>query len=136
LKFLLVANLQKQILFLSYAYYGFIHDYTIMKSEFDPCLGYWFDEHHLYVDLGFLGIRKDYCEKANIPCKRSKKHDLTPEQKQHNQHVSKIRIKVEHSIGGMKRYRVLSDRLRMKSVIRYNQIAGICAGIWNFQLTG
>jgi hypothetical protein len=31
---------------------------------------------------------------------------------------------------------VLSDRLRMKSVIRYNQIAGICAGIWNFQLTG
>lgn len=133
---LLLTNLKKQILFLSYAYYGTCHDYRMLKEEFDPEQGLWFDEHHLYVDLGFLGIGKDYSQAVHIPCKRSKNKELSAEQKEQNRAVSKIRIKVEHSIAGMKRYRVLSDRLRIRSVIRYNQIAGICAGIWNYNLTG
>jgi hypothetical protein len=121
---------------LSYAYHGACHDYSILKEEFNPEEGIWFDDHHLYVDLGFLGIGKDYDEKIYVPFKRSKKRELSEEQKERNRNISKIRIKVEHSIGGMKRFRILSDRLRMRSIIRYNQIAGICAGIWNFQLTG
>lgn len=132
----MLTNLKKQILFLSYAYYGTCHDYRMLKEEFNPNQGLWFDEHHLYVDLGFSGIGKDYSEQIHIPHKRSKKKELSEEQKEKNRAISKIRIKVEHSIGGMKRYRILSDRLRIRSVIRYNQIAGICAGIWNFNLTG
>ena len=107
----------------------------MLKEEFNPELGGWFDDHHVLVDLGFLGIQKDYHEKVLIPAKKSKKKPLSEMQKYANRCISKVRIKVEHAIGGMKRFRILSDRLRMKSVIRYNQIAGICAGIWNFQLT-
>jgi len=87
------------------------------------------------VDLGFLGIKKLYDGEIRIPNKKSKKKELTQEQKIKNKSISKIRIKVEHSIGGMKRYRILSDRLRSKDMTRYNQIAGICAGLWNFILT-
>lgn len=133
---LLLTNVKKQILFLSYAYYGTCHDYSMLKEELKPQQGLWFDEHHLYVDLGFLGICKDYDQNVHIPCKRSKKKELSTEQKEQNRAISRVRIKVEHSIAGMKRYRILSDRLRIRSVVRYNQIAGICAGIWNYNLTG
>ena len=127
LKLLLLANPEKRILFLSYAYHGSCHDYRMLKEEFNPEQGIWFDEHHLFVDLGFLGINKDYDEKILIPFKRKRKQILTEEQKKHNKDISKIRIKVEHSIGGMKRFRILSDRLRMRNMIRYNQVSGICA---------
>jgi DDE superfamily endonuclease len=129
-----LTNADKRILFLSNAHHGSHHDYKMLKTEFKPEVGVWFDEQQFYVDLGFLGITKDYCDKVNIPNKRSKKKELSLEQKEQNRSVSKIRIKVEHSIGGMKRYRILSDRLRLRNLTRYNQIAGICAGIWNFAL--
>ena len=130
-----LTNTDKKILFISEAYHGSCHDYTMLKNEFDPTKGNWFDNFDLLVDLGFLGIQKDYCPKVKIPIKKPKKKTLTESQKAYNKSVSQIRIKVEHSIGGLKRYRILADRLRMKSMVRYNQIAGICAGLWNYLLT-
>ena len=130
-----MTNPEKRILFLSHAYHGSCHDYRILKEEFNSDQGVWFDEHHLYVDLGFVGIQKDYDQKIFIPQKRKRKQELTQEEKSKNKEISKIRIKVEHSIGGLKRFRILADRLRMRSIVRYNQITGICAGIWNFQLS-
>lgn len=127
--------MDKKILFLSEAYHGSCHDYRMLKNEFDPSKGKWFDDFNLLVDLGFLGIQKDYCQHVKIPIKKPRKKTLTESQKAYNKSVSQIRIKVEHSIGGLKRYRILADRLRMRSMIRYNQIAGICAGLWNFILT-
>jgi hypothetical protein len=44
------------------------------------------------------------------------------------------RIIVEHSIGGMKRYRILSDRLRLHDFDFYDVILGVCAGLWNYHL--
>ena len=45
------------------------------------------------------------------------------------------RIGVEHSLAGLKRYRVLSDRLRLHSLDLYDQILGVGAGWWNFYLS-
>lgn len=42
---------------------------------------------------------------------------------------------VDHSIGGMKRYRILSDRLRIHDCGMYNKVVEVCAGLWNFNLT-
>ena len=120
---------------MSEAYHGSVHDYAMLKNEFDPKEANWFDNFELLVDLGFLGIKKDYPAKVKMPAKKPRKKDLTKEQKEYNRSVSQIRIKVEHSIGGLKRYRVLSDRLRMRNMTRYNQTSGICAGLWNFTLT-
>ena len=120
---------------MSEAYHGAVHDYAMLKNEFNPDEGNWFENFELLVDLGFLGIKKDYSANVKMPTKKPRKKELTKEQKEYNKSVSQIRIKVEHSIGGLKRYRILSDRLRMRNMTRYNQVSGICAGLWNFILT-
>ncbi|MFK7810665.1 MAG: transposase family protein [Saprospiraceae bacterium] len=138
-----MSNIEKRILYLSVPYCGSVHDYKMMKDEFDPDKKYWFNEHGLFVDLGFLGVEKDYeINQVHIPFKRPKrkskkdsKIEFTEAQKTHNKSVSKIRIKVEHAIGGLKRYRFLSDRLRCRNAGFYSTVAGIAAGLWNFQLT-
>ncbi len=135
MKLLCFTNHSKRILYLSEAYHGSCHDFKMLKEEFNPGQENWFGKIEVLVDLGFLGIQIQFSKAVKIPFKRSKKKELTEDQKRYNKSISQIRIKVEHSIGGMKRYRILSDRLRMKSMVRYNQIAGICAGLWNFNLT-
>lgn len=133
---MILANAKKRINFLSEAYCGSAHDYAILKSEMPPEKQIWFDEHHLHVDLGFLGICKDYpAQQISIPFKKSKNKPLTKDHKKDNKRKCSIRVTVEHSIGGLKRYRFLSDRLRCRDIQLYNLVAGVCAGLWNFCLT-
>ena len=133
---MILANEKKKIKFLSEAYCGSAHDYAILKSELPPERRIWFDEYNLHTDLGFLGICKDYsAQKINIPFKKSKNKPLTEDHKKENKQMSSVRVTVEHSIGGLKRYRFLSDRLRCRNIQLYNLAAGICAALWNFCLT-
>jgi len=105
-----------------------------MKEVFPPDKN-WFEIFNIRVDLGFLGIVSDYLSKSiNIPHKKPKKSELTEEQKLENKAMSSERIVVEHSIGGLKRYRILSDRLRIHLIDYYDEILGVCAGLWNFYL--
>lgn len=107
----------------------------MLKEEFDPNEGLWFDENECYVDLGFLGIQKDYTQRVRIPHKKPKGGKLDDKQKKQNRESSKERIVVEHVIGGMKRYFILQNQSRIRNVARYNQVTGICAGLWNFSIT-
>ena len=107
----------------------------MFKEEFPPEQD-WFRDFPVRVDLGFLGIEKDYvCKDLLLPNKKKKKQELSPEQKQENQLRASEGIAVEHAIGGMKRYRILSDRLRVQDIKLYNVVLGVCAGLWNFYLT-
>jgi len=107
----------------------------MFKEEFPPAQD-WFKDFQVRVDLGFLGIEKEYaCKELLLPNKKKKKQELSPEQKRENKLLASERIAVEHALGGMKRYRVLSDRLRVQDVKLYNVILGVCAGLWNFYLT-
>ena len=109
--------------------------YRIFKEEFPPEQN-WFENHRVRVDLGFQGMADDYvCKELNIPNKKKKKEELTPEQKEENKLLAGERIFVEQALGGMKRYRILSDRLRIHDLNLYNEILGVCAGLWNFYLT-
>jgi hypothetical protein len=57
------------------------------------------------VDLGITGTKNLLPqEQVQLGHKKPKNKELTKEQKLHNQHVSKVRVVVEHAIGGMKRY--------------------------------
>jgi hypothetical protein len=133
---LILANARKQIKYLSLAYDGSAHDYAILKNELPPKDRLWFDDHSIHVDLGFQGICKDYIgERFSIPFKKSKNKPLTDEQKNTNKVKSSYRVYVEHSIGGLKRYRFLSDRLRCRDIQLYDLVAGVCAGLWNFCIT-
>lgn len=124
----------KKILYLSYCYVGKTHDYRMLKEEFPPAEG-WFKNFEVRLDLGYLGFAKDYeCRQAYLPTKAYKKRPLTDEQKLTNREYSRQRIGIEHSIGRMKRYRILSDRLRMHDFVTYDDVLEICAGLWNFYL--
>ena len=107
----------------------------MFKLEFPPTQP-WFVNFNVRLDLGFLGFDKDYeCGKLYLPNKKPKNQELTTEKKEENKLLAKERIVVEHSIAGLKRYRILSDRLRMHDLDLYNQVLGVCAGLWNFRLS-
>ena len=124
------------IRYLSSSYQGRNHDYRLLKEEFPPdenC----FANINVKVDHGYLGIAKDYiCKSISIPYKNTKNNPLTDEQKLSNKTMASERIIVEYSIGGMKRYRILSDRLRLHDFDLYNVILGVWVGLWNYFLLG
>ena len=107
----------------------------MLKEEFPPNNN-WFENFKVRVDLGYQGFDKDYiCKEVYLPKKASKKHPLTREQKLSNQELASQRIDVEHSIGRIKRYRILSDRLRMHDFDAYDDILEVCAGLSNFYIS-
>jgi hypothetical protein len=119
--------------------FGKTHDFNMLQNEFKPETP-WFCTHRVRIDLGFQGFEKNYKTlETFIPFKKKRKKkgqksELTSEQKEQNKQYGKERIFVEHSIGGAKRYRILIDRLRYKSLSFINTVVGICAGLWNFTI--
>lgn len=133
---MVLSTTDKRIKYLSYCYHGSTHDFTLLKEELPPDRGGWFKKNEVHVDLGYQGIAKQYqCAKLFIPTKKLKGAELTKKQKKQNKKKSQKRIVVENAIGGMKRYRFLSDRARCHSIRLYNKIAGVAAGLWNYNLT-
>ena len=63
-----------------------------------------------------------------MPHKKPKGKKLTKEQKDENTQLASERVIVEHSIGGLKRYRILSDRLRVKNRELYDDVLGYVLG--------
>ena len=117
-----------------------MHDYTLLKSEFDVNLGL-FDDYRTLVDLGYLGMNKDYFTNSiQLPHRNprtSKKNphtELTQEQKQENHQHATIRVKVENAIAGSKRLGVVAQVYRNKSLAFNDRVMAIACGIWNFHL--
>jgi hypothetical protein len=60
--------------------------------------------------------------------------ELTPPEKAMNRRISSIRIRIEHAIGGVKRYRIVKDKIRLlKDGIR-DPMMETCCGLHNFRL--
>jgi hypothetical protein len=136
-----ISTLTTYILYVGVIFRGKNNDYGMFKQEFKPGLN-WFKNFRVYVDLGYLGFADDYKTKELlIPYKkpRNSKNNpnptLTEEQKKHNKNVSRIRVKVEHAIGGMKRYKCFSDKYRNKIDDTKSFFKILSAGLWNFNLS-
>jgi hypothetical protein len=133
---MLISTKDKTIKYLSHCCGGKKHDFSLLKQEFPPELP-WFKKFKIKVDLGYLGIVNQYnCKGVSIPHKKSKNNPLKEEEKLINRQFASERIFVEHSIAGLKRFRLLSDRLRIHDIDLYDEIFGVCAGLWNFYLAG
>jgi hypothetical protein len=131
---MIISTESREIKYISSCSGGRLHDYRLLKEAFPPDKD-WFKNFFIKVDLGYLGIVKDYqCKNIAIPYKKTKNNPLTETQKSENKMMASEKIKVEYSIGGMKRYRILSDRLRIHLIDFYDDILGVCAGLWNFYL--
>ncbi len=143
----IISTACKLILFLGYTVAGSRHDYGRLKEEFlldeqaQDGLVQWFRTFKLWVDLGYLGIQKDYdALEINIPHKKPRKSNanpnptLTDEQKEENRALSRLRVVVEHAIGGMKRFAILTQRFRNRKDTFVDTVAVIGAGLWNWKL--
>ena len=124
-------------MYVSSLYSGSCHDYEILKQCF-TAQDDWFKRLIVRVDLGFQGFADLYrCKKLFIPVKKKRvkkgcSNELSEGQKQLNKEQAQQRVGIEHSIGGMKRYRILCNRLRIKTTGLIDSIVGVCAGLWNF----
>jgi hypothetical protein len=112
-----------------------------MKKVFDPKSN-WFDLVNVWLDLGFQGAENDYRSKSkiNLPRKRLRKSKnnpkpkLTAAQVKHNRKLARIRVPVEHAIGGMKAFHCLTHRIRnhLDTIIEY--LFWLPAGLWNLKI--
>lgn len=132
---MILGTPNRYIHYVSKAWQGKFHDYRQLKHHFPPDQP-WFTELSIELDLGYQGVQKDYdCQELSQPTKKPKGGELTAGEKADNRQKSSSRIRIEHAIGGLKRYRYLSDRLRTRKVDLYESSLLICAGLWNFILT-
>ena len=117
---------QKRIVHVSKTKPGAVHDFAVYKEE--PPIP---RDSTALADSGYQGLDKIHA-RTEIPFKASKKNPLDSEDKIYNRALSRIRVKVEHVIGQLKSFKVLSERYRNKNR-RYNLKFNIIAGIVNLK---
>jgi predicted xylose isomerase-like sugar epimerase len=66
-----------------------------------------------------------------LPKKATKLHPLSEEEKASNRRLSQLRVKVEHAIGRLKHFKILSERFR-HPLDSYDDIFAVIAGLVNF----
>ena len=127
-------------MFLGKTTHGSQHDYSLFKEEFPPKKK-WFKGLKIRLDSGYTGFKKDYeCKRAELPIKRhyctknNPNATLSEEAKLFNKKSGSKRVVVEHSIGGMKRYRILKNTIRSKSMALIDSHILSCAALWNFYI--
>ena len=93
------------------------------------------DRIRIWLDRGYQGTGKDLPGATlMIPYKRSKNHRiLTTEQKEHNHLVNSTRVRVEHSIGRLKRYARLTDPYD-GTISQFNHEFNVITGLMNLHL--
>lgn len=101
---------------------GTVHDIIIRRRG--PPLP---ENAHAYADSGYQGYQVDH-PAIDIPYKKPKKGTLSKEEKEYNHALSCFRVRVEHTIGRMKKFRILNDRFRYprsRHSVKFSIIAGM-----------
>ena len=131
-KNIIVSDEHKRILLVSPTKPGRRHDKNctdriLLLDHSPPDIGVW-------GDSGFQGMQHQHPN--TVIAKRGRKGSpLTVAEKRDNHVISSFRVVVENAIGGMKRYRSMTDTLRNKIGIFDDRIAVVTAGIWNYHLS-
>ncbi|MEH2125241.1 transposase family protein [Nostoc sp.] len=121
----------KRVLVLSKAREGKVHDKRQLDEE--KLVDFVPDEVPIHVDLGFQGLQKEFVN-IRIPDKKPRGKQLTEEQKQSNREKSSDRVKCEHTISGIKRYKVATAVYRNHIRDLDDRFMLTAAGLWNFYL--
>lgn len=87
----------------------------------------------LIQDTGFQGFTLSGVVILQ-PKKKPRGKELRPEDKALNRLISQLRIRVEHVIGGVKRYRIVKDKIRNWKKGFRDQVMETCCGLHNFRL--
>ena len=87
----------------------------------------------VHEDSGFQG----HMQKGVVICrpiKKPKGSELTKKQKASNRAKARKRVKVEHSIGYVKIYRIVKDCIRIRANNARDTIMELCCALANFKL--
>lgn len=129
IKNVLLASLDKKILYLSETYEGSVHDKKIADEAeiaFEKTIA-------LLQDSGFQG----FCPPGAtivMPEKKPKGKALTQQQKQENKQKASQRVLIEHAIGGLKTWRILKDKIRSYRHKLRDEVMLIACGLHNFKI--
>lgn len=130
---MVICDEDKFIHVMSPAYVGSSHDFAIFKEESTeavlPC------KTPIYLDTGYEGI-KNICPNHNIkkPKKKPKSRQLNGGEKHGNRCISRVRVKVEHSIRGLKLFNITSQRFR--GITMSNDLVNkVSAGLANLHIS-
>ncbi len=107
---------------------GSMHDFQLFKTSRIGIMA----ETECLADAGYQGLTKLHAN-SQTPKKKSKHHPLTPAQKAANRELARQRILVEHVIGRLKVFRILSERYRNRRK-RFGLRFNLIASIYNFEL--
>ena len=113
-------------------YVGKTHDFAMFKEE--RLVEALPTGIPIYTDTGFEGINR-LRDDINIrkPKKKRKKRKLNGGEKLGNRLISKERVKVEHAIGGIKKFKIASAIFRGITHCM-NKTMQITCGLWNFHI--
>jgi DDE superfamily endonuclease len=107
---------------------GKTHDFMLFKKSKLPLN----KGKQIKADSGYQGLIKIHAN-SELPLKRTKLHELTKKEKERNLKLSKTRVTIEHVIGKIKVFRILSERYRNRRK-RYGIRMSLICGIFNFEL--
>lgn len=133
-KNVVISDEHKRIILVSPTKPGRRHDKRLADRELlgeclPPGVSSW-------CDSGFQGFKDKRPPGSTtfIAKRATRNRPLTDAEKQENHTISHFRIVVEHAIGGIKRYRATSDRLRNKIGYFDDRVIRVAAGLWNYHL--
>lgn len=117
------------IRFMSATYAGKWHDKALVDDEqYTLPAG-----SVLYQDMGFQGFAIDHVT-VQQPTKKPRGGELTSEQKEENRRIASEKMRIEHTIGSVKRCRIIKDKLRYWQDTVRDMLMAIAAGLHNWRL--
>jgi len=110
--------------------HGKQHDFALFRESrltiVTPCV--------VFADSGYTGLDKLH-QNTKLVTRARRNHPLTKREKTRNKKRSKKRIPVEHVIGKLKNFRILSERYRNRRK-RFGLRFNLIAAIYNIEKSG
>lgn len=122
-----IATMLGAILYVSPNYAGPVHDKRMAEDYTIP------PSFVLWQDTGYQGYAPEGVTVVQ-PTKKPKGGELSEEQRHENRSISSIRVRIEHFIGGVKRFRIVKDECRAYKDNFRQTVFATCAGLYNFRV--
>lgn len=124
-----ITDSRGYVLYLSESYQGAVHDKTIWdETEIGETT------YNILVDLGFLGIDTSHSN-VIIPHKKPRGGELTSFQKDTNKGIAKVRVTIEHAFAGIKRLKIIRNKIRLRTYQAKDKVMKIATAIHNLRIT-
>lgn len=128
-KNLIISDDQGRIIYISATVAGSIHDKALadeMELVFPPGQG-------VLTDLGFQGYQPTGAELCQ-PVKKPRNSQLTDYDRMYNQLLASLRVKVEHVMAGIKRIRIVKEKIRLRTKQITDKVMLIAAALHNLRI--